>query len=199
MAVRQGAQLAIMVALAGCAGGGNAPAVDAAVLHGYSLPELPGGFSFHTRLPPAFSPFLPLYGEETTREPPEADFYNPASPYFFSYLFIWWLTDTPDLSTTALRDDLRLYYTGLCPSETVSVTLGDPAPAAVDAGMLVARRSGALDARSCLGNPVPIAAVETATYNCPDHTAVVVIVSPQPLASQVWTDLVAIRDGFTCW
>ena len=46
---------------------------------------------------------------------------------------------------------------------------------------------------------MPIAAVETATYNCPDHTAVVVIVSPQPLASQVWTDLVAIRDGFTCW
>ena len=81
----------------------------------------------------------------------------------------------------------------------MSVTLGDPDVAAVDPGMLAARRSGTLDARSCLGNPVPIAAVETSTYDCPDHAAVVVLVSPQPLSSQVWTDLVAIRDGFSCW
>jgi hypothetical protein len=187
---------AILMVLGGCGGGGMP---DAAPLHGYSLPELRGGFTFRTQLPPAFSRFLPLYGEEQTREPPEADFYDPSSAYFFSYLFIWWLTDTPDLSTTALRDDLSLYYTGLCPSQTVAVTLADSEPAAADAGTLVARRRGTLDAQTCLGNPVPIAAVETSTYDCPDHAAVIVLVSPQPPSSRVWTDLVAIRDGFTCW
>ena len=69
----RGAGLAIMLALAGCAGCGKADAArDGAVVHGYSLPEFPGGFAFHTPLPPSFSPFLPLYGEETTREPPGA-------------------------------------------------------------------------------------------------------------------------------
>jgi len=187
---------AILMALGGCGGGGMTVVTP---LHGYSLPQFPGGFTFHTGLPPAFSRFLPLSGEEETREPPGADFYNPSSAYFFSYLFIWWLTDTPDLSTTALRDDLSLYYTGLCPSQTVVVTRADPEPAAADAGTLVARRRGTLDAQTCLGNPVPIAAVETSTYNCPDHAAVIVLVSPQPPSSEVWTDLVAIRDGFTCW
>jgi len=189
--------LALMMLLGGCGGGGAMP--DAAPLHGYSLPQRPGGFTFHTQLPPAFSRFLPLSGEEETREPPEADFYDPSSASFFSYLFIWWLTDTPDLSTTALRADLDLYYTDLCPSQTVAVTLADPEPAAADAEALVARRGGTLDAQTCLGNPVPIAAVETSTYDCPDHAAVIVLVSPQPPSSQVWTDLLAVRDGFTCW
>jgi hypothetical protein len=139
----------MVMVLTRCAGNGTAPhgngadasrdsEGDVAMTHGYSLPEFPAGFVFHTPLPPTFAPSLPLSGEEATREPPEADFYNPASPYFFSYLFIWWLTGTPDLSTTGLRDDLRLYYAGLCPSGTVSV-------------------------------------------------------------SPVWTELVAIRDSFTCW
>jgi len=200
MAIGRGARLAMTMVLVGCAGCGTAQPGDGGTApHGYALPEFPAGVAFHTSLPPAFSPFLPLYGEEATREPPAVDFYDPTSPYFFSYVFIWWLTSTPDLSTSALRDDVRLYYTGLCPSATVSVTLGEPETAVADARMPVTRRSGALDAHSCLGNPVPIAALETSTYNCPDHAAVVVVVSPQPLSSQVWMDLVAIRDGFTCW
>ena len=190
-------RLAIIMVLAGCGGGGAMPEPEPR--HGFSLPGFPGGFTFRTELPPAFSRFLPLYGEEETREPPEADFYDPSSAYFFSYLFIWWLTATPDLSTAALRDDVDLYYTGLCPSQTVAVTLADPEPATADVGMLVARRRGTLDAGTCLGNPVPIAAVETSTYGCPDHAAVIVLVSPQPAASQVWAEVVAIRDGFTCW
>jgi hypothetical protein len=194
---------ATAIVLGGCAGGAITPNPDAsgdvAPPHGYALPEFPGGYAFHTALPPTFSRFLPLSGEEATREPPEAEFYDPASPYFFSYLFVWWLTGTPDLSTTALHDDLVLYYTGLCPSQTVAVTLGDPAPPAGDGGALVARRAGTLEAGTCLGNPVPVAAVETATYDCPDHAAVIVVVSPQPSSSQVRADLVAIRDGFTCW
>ena len=202
--------LAMVTALGACGGatpasdGGDVAgdvgadtAVDVPLPGGYRLPEFPGGNTFYLQLPPTFSPFLPLSGEEATREPP--GFYDPASAYLFSYGFIWWLTGTPDLSTEALRTDLRNYYAGACPSTTVTVTLDDPTPAGADGGLLVARRMGTLDTGSCLGNPVPTATLDVSTYDCPDHTAVIVMVSPQPAGSQVWTDLLALRDGFTCW
>ena len=179
--------------------GGADTAVDVPLPGGYMLPEFPGGNTFYLQLPPTFSPFLPLSGEEATREPP--GFYDPGSAYLFSYGFIWWLTGTPDLSTAALQTDLRNYYAGACPSTAVTVTLDDPAPAGAgtDGGLLVARRMGTLQTGTCFGNPVPAATLDVSTYACPDHTAVIVMVSPQPAASQVWTDLLAIRDGFTCW
>ena len=207
--------LAIVAALAACGDGAASPpdggdasadggtdvAMDVPQPGGYRLPEFPNGNTFYIQLPPSFSPFLPLTGEEATREPP--GFYDPASPYLFSYGFIWWLTGTPDLSTAALQTDLRNYYAGVCPSTTAAVTLGEPSPAGAvadaGAGVLVARRTGTLDTGTCFGNPVATATVDVSTYDCPDHAAVIVLVSPQPAASQVWTDLYAIRDGFNCW
>ncbi len=165
--------------------------------HGYSLPEFPGGGAFSLRLPPPFSPFLPLSGDEATREPP--GFYDPVSSHYFSYGFIWWLTGMPDLSTAALRADIRDYYTGLCNSTVgVTVTLDEPADAP-GAGSLVARRNGTLNAGRCFGMPVPVAAVEVSTYACPDRPAVIVLISGQPASSQAWADLRNVRDGFTCW
>jgi len=179
------------------ADGGGDGGPDAVTPGGYSLPEFPGGYSFYLQLPPGFSPFLPLTGDEATREP--AAFYDQTSDYYFSYALIWWLTGTPDLSTAALRDDLSTYYLGLChASMPVAVTLADPVPAGS------AHRTGTLDvgngqAGTCFGNPVPPAAIEVSTFACPDHAAVILLVSPQPPSSQVWTDLHAIRDGFLCW
>jgi hypothetical protein len=181
--------------------GGADTAADLPQPGGYALPEFPGGNTFFIQLPPSFSPFLPLTGEEATREPP--GFYDPASPYLFSYGFIWWLTGTPDLSTAALQANLRNYYVGACPSQTVTATLGEPAAATATAdagaGVLVARRAGTLETGTCFGNPVGTATLDVSTYDCPDHAAVIVMVSPQPASSQVWTDLRAIRDGFNCW
>src|SRR5215471_13915524 len=160
---------------------------------GYSLPSFPGGNSFFYLLPPSFSRFLPLYGEGSTREPP--GFYDTTSDDFFSYAFIWWIDGTADLSTSALRDDIQIYYTGLCPSPNVAATLDDPSAATRDAGALVARRAGTLNVGMCFSNPVPLATIEVSSYECPDHHAVLVLVSPQPTTSQVWSDLYAIRDG----
>jgi len=209
----------LLVSVLACGGGGTsphdgdtgamkpdaAPEADAALdaggedgmPGGYSLPGFPGGNSFFYLLPPSFSRFLPLYGQGSTREPP--GFYDATSDYYFSYAFIWWIEGTADLSTPALRQDLQSYYTGLCPSQTVAVTLDDPSAASGDAGALVARRAGTLDAGTCFGNPVPVATIEVSSYECSDHHAVLVLVSPQPTTSQVWTDLYAIRDGFQCW
>jgi hypothetical protein len=201
-----GAALLVLNAIACSSGGAPHDGGDAAdpdalgedgTTHGYSLPGFPGGNDFFYLLPPSFSPFLPLYGQGATREP--AAFYDTTSDYYFSYAFVWWIEGTPDLSTSALGNDLRLYYTGLCPSQTVAVTLGEPAATSQDAGSLVARRAGTLDAGTCFDNPVPAAAIEVSTYDCPDHHAVVVLVSPQPVPGPIWTELDTIRDGFLCW
>jgi len=166
---------------------------------GYSLPSFAGGFDFYLTLPPSFSPFLPLYGEEATREPP--GFHDQASPEYFSYSFLWWLTGAPDLSTAALRDDLRNYFVGLCgaAAAAVTVTLDEPQGDPTGGGTLVARRNGTLDAGACFGATVPTAAIELSTYRCPDHAAVQVLVSPRPAADPVWDELHAVREGFACW
>ena len=41
--------------------------------------------------------------------------------------------------------------------------------------------------------------LQVSTYACPDHVAVLVLVSPQPPGGAVWADLGAVRDGFSCW
>ena len=175
---------------------------DAAMPGGFILDSFEGGFDDHFTLPPRFSSFLPLTGEEATREPP--GFYDANATTYFSYAFLWWLTGTPDLSTAALRDDLQIYYIGLCGTSRVTVTLQEPqspqdARGAVDAGVLLARRDGTLAAGTCFGNPVPTATLEVSTYQCPDHSAVLVLVRSQSPSSQVGADLVPIRDSFTCF
>jgi hypothetical protein len=174
---------------------------DGAKPGGFMLNGFVGGFDDHFLLPPRFSPFLPLAGEEVTREPP--GFYDVNATTHFSYAFLWWLTGTPDLSTGALRDDLQIYYIGLCDSSRVAVTLQDPQSPrdpqdAVDAGVLQARRDGTLSAGTCFGNPVPTATLEVSSYDCPGHAAVLVLIGSQPPSSPVWADLMRIRDSFSC-
>jgi hypothetical protein len=52
---------------------------------------------------------------------------------------------------------------------------------------------------SCFGAAVPAAMIEVSAASCPDHTAILILVSPQPASSQVWADLDSIRDSFNCW
>ena len=175
---------------------------DSATPRGFMLDSFVGGFDDHFTLPPRFSPLLPLTGAEVTREPP--GFYDVASTTYFSYAFLWWVTGTPDLSTGALRDDLHIYYIGLCGTSRVTVTLQDSQgprdpQGAVDAGVLLARREGTLAAGTCFGNPVPMATLEVTTYQCPDHFAVLVLIRSQLASSQVSADLVRIRDSFICF
>ena len=176
--------------------------LDGAMPGGFILDSFVDGFDDHFLLPPRFASLLPLTGEEVTREPP--GFYDVSARTYFSYAFLWWVTGTPDLSTAALRDDLQIYYIGLCDTSRVSVTLQDPQSPrdprdAFDAGVLLARRDGTLSAGTCFGKPVPMATLEVSTYRCPDHSAVLVLIRSQPPTSQVWADLVRIRDSFSCF
>jgi hypothetical protein len=206
---------------------GSSPdaATEQPAIGGYSLPSFEGGFDFYLSLPPDFSRFLPLYGDEVTREPP--GFHDASSDEYFSYEFLWWLIDTPDLSTAALQDDLQSYYRGLCSNTDAVVMLEDPSDSAdsgdetpgvppadasaaessateiggadAGAGILIARMRGTLQTSTCFDAPVPAASMDVVTYRCPDHMAVLVAISPQPPSSRVWSELYALRDRFVCW
>jgi len=173
---------------------GKPPAVDASA-GGFSLASFSDGFDDHLPLPPYFASLLPLHGREETREPP--GMYEPTSDHFFSYGVFWWAEGTADLTTEALRSDLTTYYTGLCNSASVTVTLGDPD--AAGAGPFSSRRTGSMTVGSCFDSPVAPATVEVSAAVCPDHTAILVLVSPQPASSPVWMELHAIHDSFRCW
>ena len=162
---------------------------------GFSLGSFTGGFDDHLTLPPSFASLLPLHGREETRESP--GLYDATSEQYFSYGVLWWAEGTLDLTTEALRSDVAMYYTGLCSSASVTVALGDPDTA--DAAPFSSRRTGTMSVGSCFDAPVPPATVEVSAAVCPDHTAILILVSPQPADSQVWMDLHTIRDSFRCW
>ena len=199
---------AVMVLALGCRGqshllsdassdAASSDAADTPAAGGYTLASFPGGFDDHLALPPPFAPTLPLQGEEATREPP--GLYQPDSDQFFSYAVLWWTSGAPDLSIAALRSDLAIYYTALCDNPAVTVTLDEPVvDAGADAGAGVARRGGTLAAGSCFGSAVPPAELEVSTIPCPARVAILILLSPQPQASAVWTELRAIRDTFRC-
>jgi hypothetical protein len=162
---------------------------------GFELASFPGGFDDSFSLPPRFAPLLPLTGAEVTREPP--GMYEATSDEYFSYAVLWWLTGSPDLGTMALRDDLLIYYIGLCGAATV--TLDEPAsPGPNDAGVGL-ERLGTLSVEYCFDAPVPDARLQVTTFDCPDHDAALILVSPQPEGSVAWADLARIHASFRCW
>jgi hypothetical protein len=173
---------------------GKPPPADASA-GGFSLGSFTDGFDDHLPLPPYFASLLPLHGQEETRESP--GLYDPSSDQYFSYGVFWWAEGSVDLTTEALRSDVATYYTGLCNSTSVTVTLGDPDGTAT--APYSSRRTGAMSVGSCFNAAVPPATIEVSAAACPDHTAILILVSPQPASSQVWTDLHAIRDSFRCW
>jgi len=162
---------------------------------GFSLGSFAGGFDDHLVLPPYFAGTLPLHGREETRESP--GLYLPADDQYFSYAVLWWAEGSVDLSTDALRTDVATYYAGLCMIPSATVTLGDPEAGAT--GTFSSRRAGAMSVGSCFGAAVPPATIEVSAAACPDHTAILILVSPQSGSSPVWADLHSIRDSFTCW
>lgn len=162
---------------------------------GYELASFPDGFDDGFGLPPGFAPFLPLTGAEVTREPP--GMYEPTSDHYFSYVVLWWLTGEPSLETSSLRDYLFIYYTGLCGGATV--TLEEPAESrANDAGVGL-ERAGTLSVDYCFGGAVPPARIEVSTFDCPDHDAVLTLVSPEDETGAAWDELRALRSSFRCW
>jgi len=73
---------------------------------------IPAGWKHETiPFPLDFAPMLPYHGVEELRFMP--GFFKADAPDYWSYAFVWWLTDAPALDGPTLSADLAQYFRGL--------------------------------------------------------------------------------------
>ncbi|MDB5022849.1 MAG: hypothetical protein JWP78_604 [Mucilaginibacter sp.] len=65
----------------------------------------------HFTLPPDFAPQLNWKGEEELRLHP--GWADPKNEGHLSYVFLWWIRQAIPVNKTVLKDDLRIYFSGL--------------------------------------------------------------------------------------
>ena len=113
------ASLLLPLAFAGCGGGSNAtpqatPTETAPTTTAKPATEwpLPAGWRDEViPFPLDFAPTIQHTGIEILRFP--KGFFDPASPEYWSYAFIWRTTDAALLDEKQLADELTLYFRGL--------------------------------------------------------------------------------------
>ena len=104
------ARLLIVAAVAACGGRAPAASVQPAVPPA-TWPVPPGWRSETIPFPLDFAPALAHRGVEELRFPP--GFFDPASPEYWSYAFVWRLEDDPPIDAAALGSELTAYFRGL--------------------------------------------------------------------------------------
>jgi hypothetical protein len=168
----------------------------------------PAGWRTETiPFPLDFAPDLPYRGLEEIRFAP--DFFDPGTPGYFSYAFVWWLEGRPDLGRKSLERDLARYFAGLCDAVGGRFFTFDPDrfKATLSAGTERAPGErfylGAIATYDPFqkGNGREIALnVEIVTRDCPtaDRRVVLVKASPKPRSDVIWKDLADIEASFRC-
>ncbi len=173
----------------------------------FFLPTPDGWRTETIPFPLGFAPELEYEGVEELRFAPgmfEAD-----SEDFWTYAFVWWISDRSSLDPGGLAKDLEFYFTGL--TQAVAAERGFDANAASHDVQLATVDGGGHDSEIDFEGGAtifdPFATGETLSLNirvqqilCPDEgrLAVVFELSPQPFIHQVWSSLAGIREGFRC-
>jgi hypothetical protein len=86
---------------------------------------LPKGWNKETiPFPLSFAPQLKYQGTEELRFAP--GFFDPQSPGYWSYGFVWWLDGKPELNEKTLNESLPAYFTGLCKAAAAKSLKLDP-------------------------------------------------------------------------
>ena len=162
-------------------------------------------------LPPSFAPELKLKGAEELRFPPRC--FEPGSPHYFSYVYVWWLEREESLTAAELKAALTGYYHGLYNAVGKGRKLPPRDPGAVaevraaDLPERYADRPGARFFRATIRTYDPFSdgrAVklngEILLYPAREGDArrivAVIAVSPQPAKAEVWKTLRALVGDF---
>lgn len=173
----------------------------------FFLPTPDGWRTETIAFPLGFAPELEYEGVEELRFAP--GMFNADSEDFWTYAFVWWISDRSSLEPAGLAKDLEFYFAGL--TRAVAPERGFDASAATHDVQLAMFENGGDDSEIDFkgGATVfdPFATGESISLNirvkqtsCLEEgrLAVVFELSPQPLIHQVWSSLAGIRDGFRC-
>lgn len=186
----------------------GAVAGDEDVATGSFFLPTPDGWRTETiPFPLGFAPELEYEGVEELRFAP--GMFKADSEDFWTYAFVWWISDRSSLDPGGLAKDLEFYFTGL--TQAVAAERGFDANAAIHDVQLATVDGGGHDSEIDFEGGAtifdPFATGETLSLNirvqqilCPDEgrLAVVFELSPQPFIHQVWSSLEGIREGFRC-
>jgi hypothetical protein len=167
--------------------------------------DVPQGWQTEdTTYPPPWAKELPWKGELKIRFPP--GWFDPKSPYFWSYPVLYWL----DGDVLSGRDDLeralRAYdaglYRGRFPADKIKIAVGDDRKAD-KLGHSVTRRSVTIDGFDPFPTKKDLTThLDVFRWHCPrsNHTAVLILRSPHPFQADdpVWKALTPFWQKLAC-
>jgi len=172
----------------------------------YSL-ELPKGWDIERFLIPIeFAPSIPYKGVEDIRFTP--GWGNVKSEEYWTYAFLWYLDDKPQMTATIAADNLKAYYTGLIgrnieprkiPSDKIFPVQSQIKTTTTATG----------DTKTFIGTVHMLDYMEQKpiTLNCIIHvrscpgqnkTFIFNEISPKPYKDSVWTSLNQLWTNFSC-
>jgi hypothetical protein len=173
----------------------------------FFLPTPDGWRTETIPFPLGFAPELEYEGVEELRFAP--GMFKAGSEDFWTYAFVWWISDGSSLDPVGLAKDLEFYFAGL--TRAVAPERGFDASGATHEVQLATSDDGGHDSEiDLIGGATifdPFATGETISLNirvqqilCPGEggLAVVFELSPQPYDHTVWSTLIGIRAGFRC-
>jgi len=172
----------------------------------YSL-DFPKGWDVERFLIPIeFAPSIPYKGVEDIRFAP--GWGNVKSGEYWTYAFLWYLDDKPEITAKIVADNLKAYYTGLIGRNIV--------PRKIPADKIFpvktetrSTKTGPLDTKTFSGTIYMLDYMEQKpiTLNCIVHirscpgknkSFVFTEISPKPYTDTVWTSLHQLWTNFGC-
>ena len=165
---------------------------------------VPAGWKHETiPFPLDFAPMLPYHGIEELRFMP--GFFKADAPDYWSYAFVWWLTDAPALDGPTLSAALAQYFRGLATAVGQDKYKFDPQRFRADLALTGSAAQRILSGDVSSYDPFVtgqelVLHVEASLRPCPQsgRNALLFLLSPKPTSDPVWAELRACAESWRC-
>ena len=175
------------------------PAADPA--EGINWP-VPAGWNHETiPFPLGFAPQLPYRGVEVLRFAP--GWSKPDQTGYWSYTFVWWLTEKPVFDAATLEGALTIYFRGL--SQAVGEGRFQIAPNLFGAELVLdspaQRLTGQIRTMDAFTTGLPLTlnvVIESRECVKAGRHAITFTLSPRPRTDPIWQDLQSTARSLVC-
>ena len=157
-------------------------------------------------LPPDFAPLMSYKGVEDLRF--ATGWGDSTSSEYWSYAYLWWLDENPQIDAGSLQDNLKAYYTGLVGRNIISRKIPDHKVIPVKV-MVKKIKTASSDIETYSGSiymldymtqqPIVLnALIHIRNCESQNHTAAFVEISPKPFTHPIWQQFYKIEKEFQC-
>jgi hypothetical protein len=162
---------------------------------------VPAGWGHETiPFPLGFAPQLPYRGVEELRFAP--GWSKPEEPGYWSYVFVWWLTEKPALDAATLEASLTTYFRGLSEAVGGEKYRIDPNQFRAElAGDGASGLTGKIFSMDAFATGLPITlnvVIESRECVKAKRHAVILLLSPRAKTEPIWRELEAAARALVC-